>query len=204
MTFGSGVTRVHERRWWPMDNQLRRPDVPAHVVRSIRSDDAPRLQRFHLRLSADTIRRRFFGAHPTLGDVEARRFTDLDPATDAALVAIAGDRIVGVGRYVRIGTGGCAEVAFVVDDEFQGHGIGTELLTLLSRIARDDGIRRFVADTFADNGAMIDVFTHTPGAVTVEGITRDGSVIHLSMRVAHPAEIGSAATGAFTPEAPRL
>jgi GNAT superfamily N-acetyltransferase len=187
-----------------MDSQLPRPEVPAHVVRSIRSDDAPRLQRFHKRLSADTIRRRFFGAHPTLGDVEARRFTDLNPATDVALVAIAGDRIVGVGRYVRIGTGDCAEVAFVVDDAYQGHGIGTQLLTLLSRIARDDGIRRFVADTFADNAAMIDVFTHTPGAVTVEGITRDGSVIHLSMRVVRPAEIGSVDTRTYPPETQSL
>jgi RimJ/RimL family protein N-acetyltransferase len=162
--------------------------MPGLVVRSIRSDDAAALQGFHERLSADTVRNRFFGVHPHLPDDEARRFTDLGPGQQA-LVATFDHRIVGVGRYIRLGSGAAAEVAFVVQDGYQGHGIGTELFTLLARIGWDDGIRRFVADTYADNRAMLDVFMRTPGAVTVMTTRRDGNVIHLTMAVTPPGAV---------------
>ena len=162
--------------------------VPGLVVRSIRSDDATALQAFHNRLSADTVRNRFFGVHPHLPDDEARRFTDLGPGQQA-LVATLDHQIIGVGRYIRLGSGDAAEVAFVVQDGYQGHGIGTELFTLLARIGWDDGVRRFVADTYADNRAMLDVFLHTPGAVTVMKTRRDGSVIHLTMAVTPPGAV---------------
>jgi RimJ/RimL family protein N-acetyltransferase len=162
--------------------------MPGLVVRSIRSDDAAALQAFHERLSADTVRKRFFGIHPHLPDDEARRFTDLGPGQQA-LVATFDSGIVGVGRYIRLGSGAAAEVAFVVRDGYQGHGIGTELLTLLARIGWDDGIRRFVADTYADNRAMLDVFMRTPGAVTVTNTRRDGNVIHLTMAVTPPGAV---------------
>ncbi len=164
-----------------------RAGVPGLVLRGIRSDDAPALQAFHNRLSADTVRNRFFGAHPRLSDDEARRFTDLGPGQQA-LVATFEHQIIAVGRYIRLGSGE-AEVAFVVQDGYQGHGIGTELFTLLARIGWDDGIRRFVADTYADNGAMLDVFMQTPGAVTVLKTRRDGNVIHLTMGVAPPGAV---------------
>jgi RimJ/RimL family protein N-acetyltransferase len=162
--------------------------VPGLLVRAIRPDDAAELQVFHQRLSADTIRNRFFGAHPRLPDEEARRFTSLG-AGQQALVAILDDHIVGVGRYIHLRAAAVAEVAFVVQDGYQGHGIGTELFTLLARIAWDDGIRRFVADTYADNGAMLDVFMRTPGVATVTETRRDGSVLHLTMAVAPPSAV---------------
>jgi GNAT superfamily N-acetyltransferase len=157
----------------------------AVVIRSIRPDDAAGLQAFHARLSNDTIRNRFLGIHPMLRDAEAHRFTSVLRGKDAALVATIDETIVAVGRYVGL-SGGDAEVAFVVEDPCQGHGIGTALLTLLAHIAWDDGIRHFVADTFAANGAMLDVFMHTPHAVTVVNRRRDGSVVHLVMGVVPP------------------
>jgi GNAT superfamily N-acetyltransferase len=99
-----------------------------------------------------------------------------------ALVATIGEDIVGVGRSIRLGGGDAAEVAFVIQDGFQGRGLGTALLTRLAGIARVDGIHRFVADTFATNRPMLDVFMHTP-AVAVTGTRRDGSVVHLVMDV---------------------
>ena len=161
--------------------------LPGVVIRSIRPDDARRLRTFHARLSDDTIRNRFFGPHRILPDAEVRRFTSPVPGNDAALVATLDEEIVAVGRYMRLGRGDAAEVAFVVQDAYQGHGIGTSLLTLLAHIAWDDGIHRFVADTFANNLTMLGVFMHTPEAVTVLRTRRDGSVVHLVMGVV-PAE----------------
>ncbi|MDQ6857309.1 MAG: GNAT family N-acetyltransferase [Candidatus Dormibacteraeota bacterium] len=165
----------------------RRASLPGLVVRGIRADDATALQAFHGRLSADTVRNRFFGAHPCLSAVEARRFADLGPGQHA-LVAVFDQQIVGVGRSIRLGSG-AAEVAFVVQDGYQGHGIGTELFILLARIGWDDGIRYFVADTYADNRAMLDVFLHTPGAVTVTKTRHDGNVIHLTLAVTPPGAV---------------
>jgi RimJ/RimL family protein N-acetyltransferase len=156
------------------------------VVRAIRPDDLLALQAFHSRLSPDTVRNRFFAVHPDLPEAEALRFTSPAAGREVALVAIVEGDIAGVGRYARLHAGDSAEVAFVVQDRYQHHGIGTELFTLLARVAWDDGIRRFVADTFGENLAMLGVFGHTPTAATVVGSRRDGSVVHLTMRVTPP------------------
>ncbi|MDQ2959582.1 MAG: GNAT family N-acetyltransferase [Candidatus Dormibacteraeota bacterium] len=159
---------------------------PTIVVRSIHPSDQLGLRAFHHRLSDDTVRNRYFGSHPVLSVSEALRLTTLTPGSETALVATAGERIVGVGRSIRLGEGDAAEVAFVVADGYQHNGIGTELLTLLARLGWGDGIRRFVADTFATNTAMLYVFRHSPGAVTVLTTERDGSVVHLVMAITPP------------------
>jgi GNAT superfamily N-acetyltransferase len=171
-------------------NQVMSPATgSAVVVRSIRPDDAAALQAFHRRLSDDTVRNRFFGFHPELNEQEARRFTALEPGAEMALVATVHERIVGVGRSVRLGDGAAAEVAFVVEDGYQHRGIGSGLLSLLARLEWSEGIRTFVADTFTTNRTMLDVFMHTPRAVTVVTTRRDGSVVHLVMRVTAPSSL---------------
>jgi GNAT superfamily N-acetyltransferase len=164
-------------------------DGAAVVVRSIRPEDAPALQAFHRRLSDDTIRNRFFGLHSELSDQEARGFTAIKAGAETALVATMESRIVAVARSVRLGNGDTAEVAFVVEDRYQHHGIGSSLLNLLARLAWSDGIRSFVADTFATNRLMLDVFMHTRTAVTVATTHRDGSVVHLVMHVVAPSSL---------------
>ena len=170
----------------------RLPDV---VIRGIRAADGAGLQAFHRGLSDETVRNRFFGAHPSLSDKEVVRFTSLVPGGELALVATVGDQIVAVGRYVPFGGGGAAEVAFVVTDDYQHHGIGRSLLKLLARLAWDDGIRRFVADTFASNRSMLGVFLHTPTAVTVLTTRRDGSVVHLVMQITRPSRLSTSISG---------
>jgi RimJ/RimL family protein N-acetyltransferase len=160
---------------------------PAEMaIRPIRPDDAGALQAFHRRLSPDTVRRRFFGCHPALSDKEVLGFTRLNPGNAAALVATVDGEIIGVGRYNRVGGGDAAEVAFVIEDRYQGHGIGTELLTLLAEIAWGEGIRRFVADTLFDNRPMLDLFHHTQGALAVAQSSSDHGVIHLLMTLQRP------------------
>jgi RimJ/RimL family protein N-acetyltransferase len=47
-----------------------------------------------------------------------------------------------------------AEIAVTVIDDWQGRGLGTELVAQLSQRARSEGIRRFTALVAADNPAM--------------------------------------------------
>jgi GNAT superfamily N-acetyltransferase len=129
-------------------------------VRPIRPEDAERLVVFHRHLSPHSVYLRFFSVHPELSQAEVARFTTVDYGDRLALVALDGDRLIGVGRFDRKPGEREAEVAFVVADEYQHHGIGSLLLDELARAARDRGIDTFRADTLAENRAMLDVFHH--------------------------------------------
>jgi GNAT superfamily N-acetyltransferase len=135
-------------------------------LRPIRPDDAPRLVAFHQQLSPQSVYMRFFTFHPTLSDSEVARFTTVDYVDRLALVATVGDRLIAVGRFDRAPGETEAEVAFVVADEYQHHGIGTLLLDELARAARQRGVETFKADTLAENSAMLDVFRHAGFSVT--------------------------------------
>ncbi len=125
-------------------------------IRSIRADDWHRLQCFHNRLSIKTAELRFHGAKLELSEPLAHRFTQLDGHDDVALVATTGTRgrIVGVARYSRVAPD-TAEVAFVVEDEYQGHHIGTRLMNRLRATALENGITKFVAELIPGNVRMI-------------------------------------------------
>jgi RimJ/RimL family protein N-acetyltransferase len=132
-------------------------------VRPIRPDDTEQLRAFHSHLSADTIIMRFFHLMPDLPRTMAEHFTHVDYVNRMALVATQvdaeGERFVGVVRYDRIGPTE-AEVAFVVDDHWQGYGIATALLLRLACHARQQGFKTLVAITMGTNRKMLDVLRH--------------------------------------------
>ncbi len=49
-------------------------------------------------------------------------------------------------------------------DDWQGQGVGTELLDRLTKRAREEGIEAFTATCLMDNSGMLDVFRALPGA----------------------------------------
>ena len=51
-----------------------------------------------------------------------------------------------------------AEVAFVVKDEYQNKGIGTELLNYMTQLAKRQGLHGFMAEVLAENKPMMHVF----------------------------------------------
>jgi GNAT superfamily N-acetyltransferase len=61
-----------------------------------------------------------------------------------------------------------AEVAFAVEDRFQGHGLGTALLDRLAVLARARGFTRFEAVTLPDNARMLDMFRDSGFAVQLK------------------------------------
>lgn len=127
-------------------------------LRPIRPSDADHLVTFYARLSAETIRFRFFAPHPTLSPAEVERFTIVDHHERVALVAMLGDTMVAVGRYDAVPGTDEAEVAFLVDDDHQGRGLGSVLLEHLAAIAAEQGIRSFEAEVLTDNYRMVRVF----------------------------------------------
>ena len=91
------------------------------------------------RLSAASRQMRFLGVKKELSAAELRYFTDVDHHDHEALGALdhADGRGVGVARYVRdTEDPQAAEIAVTIIDDWQGRGLGTELLAQLSDRAR--------------------------------------------------------------------
>ena len=132
-------------------------------IRHIEPQDATLLVDLFHRLSPETRRLRFFAPRNNVPDEivwrEARAGANIDPLVEAALIATlpeeGQERAVGVARMVRSpDEPATAEVALVVRDDFQGEGLGALLFDLLLQVALVQGIRRLVAITLAENGAM--------------------------------------------------
>lgn len=143
--------------------------------RAIRMDDAPRLQRFHQRLSERSIFFRFAGVMPELNRALAERLSQVDYAERMAIVVTAGrgvdEPIIAVARYERNGPDS-AEFAIAVDDSWQGRGIGPRLLRTLAAYALRQGFTSFLANVLYDNDHMLALLRHS-GMLTTLRI-RDG------------------------------
>ncbi|GAA4359660.1 hypothetical protein GCM10023165_56010 [Variovorax defluvii] len=90
---------------------------------------------------------------------ELRRWTDIDPAREDALIATTltngAERQIGVARYALEAGDGDADFAIVVADAWQGNGVGRQLLACLIERARDAGVRRLVGTTLSENRGML-------------------------------------------------
>jgi RimJ/RimL family protein N-acetyltransferase len=130
-------------------------------IRPIRSDDAPRLIALYDRLSRDTAYQRFFSAMRRLPPDWARMLATVDYQRRLALVAedagAADGDVIAVARYEPSGSPDSAEVAFVVQDDWQERGLGTMMFLDLLRAAEARGIRRFCAYVLGDNRRMLDM-----------------------------------------------
>lgn len=131
------------------------------MLRPIRSEDTDSWLAFVSRLSRRTKYLRFHSL-PKLTMEEAIRFCTVDYTNTFAFVAeVLGDRrqdIVAIGRYYRLPIKHSAEVALVIEDAYQGKGIGTKLMEWLTNVARENGITTFEADVLAGNEEMMTVF----------------------------------------------
>jgi RimJ/RimL family protein N-acetyltransferase len=128
------------------------------VVREIRADDAPALQRLVGRSSERSIELRFFGPMKELSEEEARRFAEVDGKDRFALVALDPEdegEIVAVVRYEREGDTDGAEYAALVEDRFQGRGLGIGLTRRLIEAAQERDIKRLHALVLRENSRML-------------------------------------------------
>ncbi|WBB89257.1 bifunctional GNAT family N-acetyltransferase/acetate--CoA ligase family protein [Verrucosispora sp. WMMC514] len=151
-------------------------------LRPIDPSDAPEIVAMHSRFSERTRYLRYFSPYPRIPERDLHRFVNVDHRDREAFVVLAGDRIVAVGRYERLGPAAPdAEVAFVVEDAYQGRGIGSVLMEHLADAARRAGIVNFVAEVLPANGQMLRVFADF--GYQIQRQFADG-VVHLSFPIA--------------------
>jgi len=162
-------------------------------LRPIRPDDAPRLVALFDRLSQQTAYQRFFSVLKRLPPAYARVFANVNYRQRLAIVAEretpTGPELIGVGRYEPADASGnvptdvptnapsiaptIAEVAFVVQDGWQGRGLGSILLDEVLRAGLARGVQRFRAFVLADNYRMLGLLarhTEITGRKLEEGV----------------------------------
>ncbi|MCU0593979.1 MAG: GNAT family N-acetyltransferase [Desulfobacterota bacterium] len=131
-------------------------------MRPVKISDEPLLKDFFYSLSDKSLYRRFMSPRKDMPHQQLQEFVVIDYSKEMALVAFAkkGDRdeVVGLGQYSISETSHTAEVAFVVSDDCQGKGVGTELLSYLTYLARRNGLLGFTAETLMENRSMLRVF----------------------------------------------
>jgi RimJ/RimL family protein N-acetyltransferase len=126
-------------------------------IRPIRPEDREVLADGVRRMSAESRYRRFFSPLDHLSEQQLTYLTEVDHHDHEALVALEeGTRQgIGVARFVRSENDPeNAEVAVAVADDWQGRGIGGELLHRLTERAREEGVKRFSASTLEENRPM--------------------------------------------------
>jgi GNAT superfamily N-acetyltransferase len=117
-------------------------------------------------LSDESVRTRYMARTMAFPHRDIQRVTNIDYRNDLAIVAVvpsvSGEDIVAIAQYFLDPKTKDAEVAFLVQDEWQRKGIGTFLLEYISQIARQRGVRRFWAKVLPTNEAMLAIF-HNSG-----------------------------------------
>lgn len=126
------------------------------LLRPVKISDEPLLKDFFYSLSDTSMYNRFISRrlhmpHEMLQDY----FVVIDYTKGMEILAVIEENgveeIIGVGQY-GINEGKLtAEAALVIRDDYQGKGIGTELLAYLTYLAKRNGLLGFTAEVLPDN-----------------------------------------------------
>jgi GNAT superfamily N-acetyltransferase len=112
-------------------------------VRTVSVGDPDRLRAMLSRLSRETIYLRFHSPYPRVPEWALTLLAKADQHGGQSLVAVVGEEVVGHAMYAQLEEGE-AEIAIVVEDGWQGLGIGKLLLFKLTEAARHKGVETFV------------------------------------------------------------
>jgi acyl-CoA hydrolase/ribosomal protein S18 acetylase RimI-like enzyme len=132
------------------------------LFRPVKINDEPSLKDFFYSLSDQSTYRRFMSVRRDMPHERLQEFVVIDYSKEMVILAIKEDpekeEIVGVGQYGIQEDQHTAEVAFVVKDEYHNHGVGTELLSYLTVLAKKQGLFGFTAEVLPENKPMLHLF----------------------------------------------
>ena len=157
------------------------------VIRPIRPEDESLVVDFHGRLCNETVYQRYFTklgyeqrvAHERLVRV---CFTDYD--REIALVAERLDPetgklcIAGIARLIRLHNSNSAEFSLIVADDYQGHGLGTEMVRRLIDVGREEGLEKMVAEILGANGGMVRICEELGFTISIDD---DGETVQAEL-----------------------
>jgi len=132
-------------------------------LRPVKISDEPLLKDFFYSLSESTIYKRFISARKNMPHEKLQEFfVVIDYTKQMVILAVLEHQgrevIAAVGQFRGNEGSHTAEVALMVQDDYQNQGIGTELLTHLTYIAKKQGLLGFSAEVLKENRMMLHLF----------------------------------------------
>jgi len=163
-------------------DQVRYPEELEHYAtlrdgteiffRPIKPSDEPPLAEMLYSLSEESVRTRYMARTMAFPHRDIQHLTNIDYKNDVAIVAVvpgvSGEEVVAIAQYFLDPKTQAAEVAFLVQDEWQQKGMGTFLLDYLTKIARQRGVKSFYAKVLPSNKAMLSIFHNSGYMVNTE------------------------------------
>ncbi|MBE2999721.1 GNAT family N-acetyltransferase [Nocardiopsis sp. HNM0947] len=155
-------------------------------LRQVHEDDADELQALHRRCSPATLRGRYFAGVRDLAPWMLRIFSDPDRGLTLAVRPQGGEVPVALGHLMYTPDPGVGEIAFLVEDAWQGKGVGTALTRALTVAAADWGLAEVRAETTLSNTAMLRTMRRFGASVQGQG----GTHVHARLPVAETVRAG--------------
>lgn len=153
--------------------------------RPVKPTDEAALSEMLYSLSKESVRTRYMTQTMKFPHKDVQQLTNIDYRQDISIVgtvpSVSGDQIVAIAQYFLDPKTQAAEVAFIVQDEWQQKGMGTFLLDYLTQIAKQRGVRRFYAKVLLANKPMLAIFHNSGYNVNTEF---DGEVYSITYDLA--------------------
>jgi GNAT superfamily N-acetyltransferase len=132
------------------------------LLRPVKISDEPLLKDFFYSLSDESLQRRFMSMKKSIPHERLQEMVVIDYTNDMVILATIVEEdieeVIGMAQYSIDEVSHTADAAFAVRDEWQGKGVGTQLLKYLTSLAKKRGLLGFTADVLADNWGMLRVF----------------------------------------------
>jgi len=132
------------------------------LLRPVNISDEPLLKEFFYSLSDRSLYRRFISSRVDMPHERIQEYTSIDYTKEMVILAITKkdkkEEVLGLGQYSIYEKSLTAEVAFLVRDKWQNIGIGMELLSYLTYLAKKDGLSGFTAEVLRENTSMLHLF----------------------------------------------
>ncbi|NTW36578.1 MAG: GNAT family N-acetyltransferase, partial [Syntrophobacteraceae bacterium] len=136
------------------------PDGGSYLLRPIRPEDEPGLQKLFAALSPDEIRMRFLHHMRTLPRELAARLTQIDYDREMALVLVpappaGGEELLGSVRITADPDNQQAEFAILLRGDMTGMGLGPMLMRRIIDLGRERSIRELYGEVLSENQPML-------------------------------------------------
>lgn len=134
-----------------------------HVLfRAIKPSDEDQMRRLFYRFSDQAIYYRYFSPIKSMPHAKMQAYVNVDYQDILSVVGLVGEpgqqTLIAEARIARYPDRPFVDIAFVVDEAYQGYGIASFLYQMLARLGKERGATTMTADVLASNRAMLKVF----------------------------------------------
>jgi len=153
------------------------------TIRALKPSDRTEFLEAVRQCSSQSLYRRLFSPKQSFTEEEVAYFLNANFSDHVALVATleeGGRSVIAGGARFIVTRPGTAEVAFLVVDRYQGHGIGPALMRHLVILARNAGLRELFAEVLADNVFMLKLFERSGMRSSAR---HESGVVHVTLRL---------------------